>query len=385
VPSRPRVLLIGTSTRAMAQAAVRAGFLVTTADAYADADQPAAARCLSMPMGVRWTAHRVARLASHEPVDALVYGSPFENEPEALARVSHTRALWGNAPAVLRRVRDPRAVADACRAGGFSAPAVIVPGDAGHLAGATPDGAWMLKPLRSGGGRRVHRWRGGLVPSASYLQARVEGQPGSVAFVAAAGQARVLGVSRQLVGDPAFGARGFQYCGSVLLGAHDAEGEAWREQATGIARVVARAFGLTGVGGVDFIAGDGLVHPIEVNPRWTASMELVERGCDVSVFGAHAAACTEHALPLHDVPMPAHAVGKAVVFARHAAIAGDTARWLEDDTIRDVPRAGTMVHGGDPVCTVFATAPDAGACYTALVERANDVYRALAAWRRVAA
>ena len=29
--------------------------------------------------------------------------------------------------------------------------------------------------------------------------------------------------------------------------------------------------------------------PIEINPRWSASMELVERAHGVSVFGVHAA------------------------------------------------------------------------------------------------
>ena len=46
-------------------------------------------------------------------------------------------------------------------------------------------------------------------PRGCYLQQRLEGVPGSVVFVAAGGRAAPLGVSRQLVGEPAFGASGF--------------------------------------------------------------------------------------------------------------------------------------------------------------------------------
>ena len=57
-----------------------------------------------------------------------------------------------------------------------------------------------------------------------------------------------------------------------------------RAQADAIAGVAASAFGLVGVGGVDFVDDGRVMHPIEVNPRWTASMELVERARGLSVF-----------------------------------------------------------------------------------------------------
>ena len=77
-----------------------------------------------------------------------------------------------------------------------------------------------------------------------------------------------------------------------------------RAQADAIARVAASAFGLVGVGGVDFVDDGRVMHPIEVNPRWTASMELVERARGLSVFGAHARACTSGALPAADDARP---------------------------------------------------------------------------------
>jgi len=388
----PRVLIAGVSTRAVVESAVRAGFDVTSVDAYADIDQPAAARCLSLPrdFGRPWHAARAARATASERVDAVLYTSNIENHPRAVAALSNGRELWGNAPDTLRRARHPELVRDAFRAAGIPAPdafvnaaderlrAVVRSGSAG--------GSWILKPVRSGGGQGVRTWRDGRVPRSHYVQAFVEGWPGSVVFVAARGRAAVLGVTRQIVGDPTFGAAGFRYCGSLLCapGRDDAW---WSRQATRLAGVAAKAFGLVGVGGVDFIAGRDVVHPIEVNPRWTASLELVERARGISVFGMHADACRHGVLPAVDASGSAgsRVYGKAIVFARHDATAGDTRPWLRDDSVRDVPPPGTRIAAGQPVCTVFAADADADACYAALVHRAQLVYGQLMKWNQEAA
>src|SRR5207249_4013652 len=112
------------------------------------------------------------------------------------------------------------------------------------------------------------------------LQELVKGTPGSVAFVAAAGRAVPLGVSRQLVGEHAFGAAGYRYCGSILAAAGDAQfarDEALVDAACALARAVAEEFGVVGVNGIDFIACGRVPYVVEVNPRWSSSMELVER------------------------------------------------------------------------------------------------------------
>src|SRR5262245_46188059 len=207
------VLIVGVSTRAAAESAARAGFRVTSIDAFADLDQHPSVRALSMTrdFGRRFTAAAVARAARGVDADAVVYLSPFENHPAAVATLARGRALWGNPPEALRRVRDPLLVAEALRRRGFVVAASFrSPSPGMRSAG------YLLKPLASGGGQRIRPWRPGLsVPRGSYVQHRVHGTPGSVVFVAAWDRAAPLGVSRQLVGDPAFGASGFRYCGSI--------------------------------------------------------------------------------------------------------------------------------------------------------------------------
>jgi uncharacterized protein len=370
------VLIVGVSTRAAAESAVRAGYDVVTVDAFGDLDQPAA--CVTLPEGRPWSAAAASRHARELRVDAVVYSSNIDNDVRAVATLASGRQLWGNPPDVLRRARNPLAVRDAFRAAGIDALEVVV-------GGRLPPGDWLVKPIRSGGGARVRRPRTATVPSGCYAQRFASGVPGSVVFVAAGGRAAVLGITRQIVGDAAFGASGFRYCGSLLCPPPFAARA--RVPAEAMARAAASAFGLAGVNGVDFIDDGGTIHPVEVNPRWTASMELVERAGGVPVFGVHGAACTTGALPdgaaFGDQPVYVH--GKAIVFARHTVTVGDTHEWLADPTVRDIPRPGVRVATGQPVCTVLADAVDEDACYEALVRRAGDIYARLERWARAAA
>lgn len=377
-----RLLLAGVSTRAAAESAAGAGFAVTTLDAFGDLDQHPDVRACSLPrdFGTRFTSPAAARAARTIESDAVAYLSSFENHPRAIATLAAGRVLLGNPPSVVRQVRDPRLVARALRRHGLATPRVRCAG--------TRQRDWLVKPLASGGGRRVRSWRGGArVPRGCYLQQRVDGTPGSVVFVAASGRVVPLGVSRQIVGDAAFGAVGFQYCGNILAAAADAQfrnGASLFGRARDVAGAIATEFDLVGVNGVDFIARDGVPYAIEVNPRWSASMELVERASGFSVFGSHAEACRSGVLPDVDLlerQRGIDAVGKAIVFARHDVTIGETRSWIAAG-IRDVPHPGEHIESGRPVCTVFATGRDAAACHAELVRRANAVYSDLAAWER---
>src|SRR5256885_1802707 len=128
------------------------------------------------------------------------------------------------------------------------------------------------------------------VPRGSYLQQRIAGVAGSIVFAADGRRAVPLGLSRILGGESAFGADGFRYCGSILGSAGDPQfpaDERLLERATLLAQSITRAFGLVGVNGADFIARGGVPYAIEVNPRFTAAMELVERAYGISLFEVH--------------------------------------------------------------------------------------------------
>jgi len=378
-----RVLIAGVSARAAADSAARAGFDVTAVDAFADLDQHPAVHLVAL--AGRFTAVNAANAAAGIDADAVVYLSNFENHPVAVANLQRGRALWGNSPDGLRRVRDPFAVHEALTRRGFS---VAEP----RAANVERSGRWLVKPFASGGGQRIRDWDGRRAPRRCYLQKFIEGVPGSIVFVSAGGRAVPLGVSRQLVGDPDFGASGFRYCGNVLVPADDAtfaRDEALVGAACRLADAVADEFRLVGVNGIDFVARDGTAWLVEINPRWTASMELVERAYRIDVFDAHVSACTQGALPRFDLGrarVGGRAFGKAIVYARDTVTLGDTRAWLPVETsrdiapIRDVPHPGQTIAFGDPICTVFADAGGVDACRAALARQAGLVDADLSGW-----
>jgi uncharacterized protein len=238
----------------------------------------------------------------------------------------------------------------------------------------------------------VRLWRFGTeIPAGCYLQEFIDGTPGSVVFVAARNQAVPLGVLRQLIGEDAFGAGHYRYCGNILLHADDPQFDTMLVQrACALAGAVAEAFGVVGVNGIDFVARNGIPCPVEVNPRWCASLELIELAYGLPVFGLHAAACDASVRPEFDLVQAQRAargaLGKAVVFARHDVTTIDTRGWLEERdsagraTVRDIPRSGARIGAGLPVCTVFATGRNIDECHEQLVRRAEAIHAQLAAW-----
>ncbi len=236
---------------------------------------------------------------------------------------------------------------------------------------------WLLKPRRSGGGHGTTAWRpGGPVARHQYLQERIAGLPGSIVFLADGRRAVPLAISRQLVGRTELGAHGFRYCGSLMGPGLFPAQDALVERAAALAAAVARAFGLVGLNGLDFIARARVPWPIEVNPRFSGSMELLERAADLPLFSLHADACAGR-LPERPIPALQHVYGKAIVFARREVVVGDADGWLADPLMADIPNRGERIARGRPICTIFASGADAAACIRALDAKAASVYRAL--------
>jgi predicted ATP-grasp superfamily ATP-dependent carboligase len=373
-----RVLVAGVSTRGFAESAARAGYEVVAVDGFGDLDLVACATEVHVVRARgRFSARAAAAAVRDVSCEAAVYGASFENHPGAVRALAANRLLWGNPPATLTRARDPRHLARVVGDAGLPGPRVRLT----RPAPGTRSG-WLVKPLRSGGGDGVAVWRRGApVPRGSYLQERVAGVAGSIVFAADGRRAVPLGLSRILAGETAFGADGFRYCGSILGSAGDRQfpaDERLLDSATLLAESVTRAFGLVGVNGVDFIARRGVPYAIEVNPRYTAAMELVERAYGLSLFDLHVRAC-RRALPGFDLAAArrrtSDAVGKAIVYARRPTALGDTRSWLLDSEVRDVSPPGARFAPREPICTIFARGRNAAACFAALARRAALLYR----------
>jgi predicted ATP-grasp superfamily ATP-dependent carboligase len=193
------------------------------------------------------------------------------------------------------------------------------------------------------------------------LQEQVEGVAASAAFVANGRRAVIVGWAEQL-----------RKPGSYLYGGNmmplRAAGPATLDAVREIVGALTAGFGLRGLNGLDFILEDERPVPVEVNPRYSASMELVERATGVSMFALHLDAC-EGRLPdpgawsatLQGTGSRDAVWGKGIVYARRGVQVGDTGAWLARGW-RDIPHPGEVIRTGHPVCTVFATAPGHARC-----------------------
>jgi predicted ATP-grasp superfamily ATP-dependent carboligase len=369
-----RVLIAGVSVRSVAESAARAGYAVSAVDGFGDLDLRAVAA--EVRRVVPYSAAAAARASRDVRASTVCYVSNFENHPAAIRQLRRGRTLLGNPPHVLPRARDPGALAAILGAAGL--PSARVRRRPPRLTRGTVAGQWLLKPLASGGGHGIVSWSPGMaVRRSAVLQERIPGRPGSILFAADGENAILLGVTRQLIGEHRFGSGGFRYCGTLLAPAGDSTWGAASPLAMAgatLAAVLTRAFGLVGVNGVDVMLHRRRVIPIEVNPRPTAAMEILERRDGLSIFGAHVAACTG-GLSAMTTPAPiAAASGKAIVFARRPVTMRATERWLANMNIRDVPAPGVTIRKGAPICTVFATAPTVKECYAELVALAGRIY-----------
>ncbi len=379
------LIILGASARAAAFSALRAGLTPWTADLFADADL--AARC---------TAQRVAHypeglleLIRPAPAGPWIYTGALENHPGLIDRIARERPLWGNLGTVLRQVRNPALLRQTLVEAGCRCPRL------GESFSTLTPGVWMRKPRRSAGGAHIEKFavcaaaepgeRQRAIPVVSslskhddmathnhYFQEFVAGEPSGGVFLAARGAALLLGVTRQLVGSTWAGANNFQYVGSVgpvLL--DNRERQAW--ETTGAC--LASRFALTGLFGVDAIVNEDGVFVIEVNPRYTASVELLERAGNWSALALQKLACVEEHRSMQNLEQDfqhtpqarsdrpaAKTYGKAIVYATKqthgsdafwsfVAQANSGEAW---PMAADLPNRGEAFQPGQPVLTVFA-------------------------------
>ncbi|MEX0936343.1 MAG: ATP-grasp domain-containing protein [Pirellulales bacterium] len=353
----PSIAIIGASARAAAQSARRAGLSPWAADLFADVDLRA---CCPATRIDRYPHQFVSALAAAPPGPWMYVGG-LENHPELVDQMARQRPLLGVAGQSLRRVRDPFELAAVVRQTGCRYPeSRLAPNDV------PTDGTWLVKPRHGSGGIGVLPWHGSrqtLPDKPSYWQARIDGLPAAAVYVAAGGRARLLGVTQQLIGPAWCGTGGFRYAGS--LGPLTLENQV-RQRLDGLGDCLSEAFELVGLVGVDLVLTPSDVWVVEVNPRYTASVEVLERATAVSAIAHHLAACCQGILPT-PASMPGSTPesrkwGKAIVFASHSATVPEwLVRYAMANPPRrswppaaDVPHAGTQIAKYHPIMTVFA-------------------------------
>lgn len=359
----PNLIILGASARAAAQSAVASGYQPSSLDLFGDADLRQLGPVTQI---VRYPAEFLPALA-RAPQAPWIYTGGLENYPRLVARLARLRPLLGNGPETLRKVRDPEWLARKLVNEVIRYPTTNSIADGQTIRDLANDAPtdWILKPRRSGGGLGIKR--SSSVPAScpptpgSWLQQRfVPGQSLSASFLAAQGEAQWIGAAEQWIG-PEWGAPGeFQYCGSLapaLITPLE------KTDLLKLAQRLTESAGLHGLFGLDLVRNEQGLWLIEVNPRYTASMELHERLTGRALIAEHCAAFNPTA-PASNCPSSRgegtwHA--KLIVYATHSGIAGERFQHAlanlgqQAVTAADIPIPNSTLHATSPICTLLTT------------------------------
>ncbi len=359
-----RILILGASARAAAASARRAGLEPFAIDLFADRDTQKICETLRCPAGDY--PEGLFRLARTAPPMPWMYTGGLENYPDLVGELAKERELWGNGPEVLRVVRDPFQISEHLQRWGHG----ISHPECQRVAPMSSATKWLRKPRCGAGGAGISiATAEDLDEDSHFFQEFVEGVTRSAVFFGEPGGVNLFGTTNQLVGASWLHAIPFQYCGNIVN----------NELVLGFDEILFGALHLTTelscswCFGVDFIENEESCSLIEVNPRYTASVEVIECSSRVSIFGSHGP------------EQQCNPVGKAIYYAADRVTFPASGPWDDslahaDDVWKrpdfaDIPQPGEVIEAGHPILTILTDADSEDACLAKLKRRAAELDR----------
>jgi predicted ATP-grasp superfamily ATP-dependent carboligase len=362
-----KILLVGISTRALAQSAVNAGYQVVSLDFFGDSDQPPQAEVYSLvrDFGLSPTFDNLAQAARSlaDGVDHVVIESGLEND-EVFFSVCPTEKMLFNSCETVKQVRHLRNLTIPLQGTGMCTPETFFPDDPPPV-----KGKYLIKDGSHSGGMGVREWDG-IVPiqPTEVLQARIDGILASAVFLADGQKALLLGITRQFAGVKDLGAPGFAWSGNVAPYGD----EPLQKIINKVICSITSVFRLKGVNGIDFIINNKVPYLLEVNPRPPASFELFERLSGINVFQMHMDACQGNLSKILPAYPSGTCWGKGIVYASNDMRVGDTRTWVSNG-LADIPHAGEEIPAGAPICTILRKSDKPDACWRQILKEAETL------------
>ena len=358
-----RILVAGFATRHVVSSAYAAGYEVCAIDHFCDQDL---AWCTKEHQTFEELAELpdiIAKFCSRYTFDAIVTTSGAED-------MDIGQPVCGTPPDVAARFCTKTSIQQFFEEYGFPVPPLL------------PGGEYpaFIKPDTGAGG-----WRNALAitpddeaawtecwPDTPYIrQMPVEGVPCSVSCIANGTSARALSLNCQF-NRGGEGERRFGFAGAITPFLPKE-----RKDILALAEDIAAKSGCIGSLGIDFMLTDDGIRTIEINPRFQATLDIVEMSTGVNIFDLHRNAA-QGIIPTSR-PTQKTTAARSIIFAEHDCVVKDDLKSLHPD-IADIPWPGTEIEEGNAVLSVYGRGANENEALAILDKTITRVRRYMSRW-----
>jgi predicted ATP-grasp superfamily ATP-dependent carboligase len=350
------LILIGASVRALAFSCIRAGYQPWCIDLYADEDL---AKNCPTTLITKSFPNEISDLIKTAPLAPILYTGGLENHPALLQLLSAERAILGVTGNTLTNLRNTSELYNLLKSKQINTPAIII-----STNDLNKEISYLRKPKNRSGGLGIKPFdpsKQTMVEDPDFhYQEFIKGESRSAIFCFNESGFELLGTSIQSSGTQSLHADDFLYSGN--MGPVKPCSSELKDLQT-IGEIISSNYHPLGLLGMDYILNDSKVYPLEINPRYTASMEVLELSLGQNFITKHMQAFgfkTICEIPARTEPS---VIGKAIYYAPHDVLIPEDAPWLSIESnprlfspFADIPKPGSAIHRGSPVVTIFAKA-----------------------------
>ena len=350
------LILIGASVRALAFSCIRAGYQPWCIDLYADEDLtkncPTTLITKSFP-------DEISDLIKTAPKVPILYTGGLENHSALLQLLSAERTVLGITGNTLTNLRNTPEFYNLLKSKQINTPTIIT-----STKDLNKETSYLRKPKYRSGGLGIKPFdpsKQTMVDDADfYYQEFIKGESRSAIFCFNESGFELLGASIQSSGTQSLHASDFLYSGN--MGPVNPCASELKDLQT-IGEIISSNYRPRGLLGMDYILNESRVYPLEINPRYTASMEVLELALGQNFITKHMQAFGFKTICENPARTETSVIGKAIYYAPHDVLIPEDAPWVSIEAnprlfspFADIPRANSAIDKGSPVVTIFAKA-----------------------------
>ncbi|WP_455277579.1 ATP-grasp domain-containing protein [[Eubacterium] cellulosolvens] len=322
------------------------------------------------------------KLIKENNIDAILLASGLDDEGQLLQSLHDLVPILGNEPAKIEKVRNRHHFFNELRKLKIQFPETKFVNNLheGLLASRDIGFPLVIKPTKGYGGigirmceerKDLQDFLNDKPDDEWIIQEFIAGTPASVSIIADGSNSKILTLNEQLLKVEEFGQKEeFRFTGNIVpLEAT----EDLLQRCEELTNKIVSKFELKGSNGIDLIITDRSdeINIIEVNPRFQATLECIERYLGVNLVDLHLKACNQEELPTNLNKPQSKFVGRGILYSKSNI---KTPNLTKFDFTRDIPNPGLEIPEGEPICSVITDSSSREKCLQEMKKSAKMIY-----------